>query len=435
MTRPLWQIAAIRILIFGMLAALAQMIVVISDYYFNDEELGRLLIERQVDMLSEGLTVTPDRMTYVPPDAARALFAERSGYYARVRTPDGTVLFTSCDEVCEDHFLPRTVRQPDFWVRFIAPGKPLSVAGGGTVERDGRALVIEFATIGDAKGLIWGVFFHEALDHLVVPMSILLIFVIGGTIVSIIAALRPVTAAAEAADNLNPLELGDGLPTENMPEEVRHLTRAVNGAFSRMGDLIRGQRTLTSAIAHEVRTPLAIIKLELSGIDHPRARKAEADVDELSEFVSQLTALARLEAIRSDQFEPVDLGELCEDVVASIAPWVLARQDVIGFENKGGGRVRMVPSLIKDACRNLIENAVRHSPPGTAISVEAGPGPEIRIIDSKPASTVVHPHRLPDSLGIGLTIVERVLSLHGATLDKAVTETGMGLTLRFEPAD
>lgn len=51
MTRPLWQIAAIRIVFFGLIAALAQMALVVADYYFNDEELGRLLIEQQVDQL------------------------------------------------------------------------------------------------------------------------------------------------------------------------------------------------------------------------------------------------------------------------------------------------------------------------------------------------------------------------------------------------
>jgi len=428
-TRPLWQIAAIRIVFFGLIAALAQMALVVADYYFNDEELGRLLIEQQVDQLGEGQVTNGSATRYALPDEMADLFAPGRGYFARVRTVDGTILFSACDAACEDHFLSRTVRPPDFWVRFIQPGKPLHVAGGGTVERDGQVLMVEFATVGDSEGLIWGVFWHEVLDHLVVPMSLLLLFAVGGAIVSIIAALRPVEAAAQAADNLDPLEVGEGLPTGTMPREISRLTGAVNRAFKRSGDLIRGQRMLTSAIAHEVRTPLAIIKLELSGIDSPKARKAEADVDELSDFVAQLTALARLEAINERQFQDTNLAQLCEDVVSAVAPWVLARGDTIAFEKDVEAMVLIIPSLIRDACRNLIENAVRHSPPGTEITVRVTGGPIISIIDRKrQADASMRPS---DSLGIGLAIVERVLTLHGARLVQHRNATGMVASIHF----
>lgn len=430
MNRPLWQIAAMRIVFFGLIAALAQMALVVTDYYFNDEELGRLLIERQVEQLGEGQAMGGGRVTrYSLPDEMADLFAPGRGYFARVRTPSGTILYSSCDAACEEHFLPPTIRPPDFWVRFIEPGKPLHVAGGGTAELNGQVLLVEFATVGDTEGLIWGVFWHEVIDHLVVPMSLLLVFVMGGAILSIIAALRPVKAAAQAADSLDPLNLGVGLPTGDMPEEISHLTSAVNRAFKRSGDLIRGQRMLTSAIAHEVRTPLAIIKLELSGIDSPKARKAEVDVDELSEFVTQLTGLARLEAIKERQFEDTDLGQLGADVVSSVAPWVMARGDTIAFEGAEAVRAMVVPSLIRDACRNLVENAVRHSPVGTAITVRVAHGPTIAIIDRKPAGT---PTGKPsDSLGIGLAIVDRVLSLHGATLSHHDDGAGMTASISF----
>jgi len=428
-TKPLWQIAAIRIVVFGLIAALAQMALVVADYYFNDEELGRLLIEQQVDQLGEGQITDGTTTRYALPDEMANLFAPGRGYFARVRTVDGTILFSSCDAACEVHFLPPTLQPPDFWVRFIEPGKPLHVAGGGTVSRDGQVLLVEFATIGDSDGLVWGVFWHEVLDHLVVPMSLLLIFAVGGAIVSISAALRPVEAAAWAADNLDPLALGEGLPTDTMPPEISRLTGAVNRAFKRTGDLIRGQRMLTSAIAHEVQTPLAIIKLELSGIDSPKARKAEADVDELSEFVTQLTALARLEAIAERQYQATDLAQLCEEVVGAVAPWVLARGDTIAFEKDAEPVAMIVPSLIRDACRNLIENAVRHSPVGTAIIVRVERGPVISIIDSKPETATAQ--RPFDSLGIGLAIVERVLTLHGARLVQHGNATGMVASIHF----
>lgn len=429
MNRPLWQLAAIRIVLFGLLAALAQMAVVFSDYYFNDAELGRLLVEQQVDALGEGISGAAPKIGYTLPDEMDDLFVPGSGYYARVRTPDGAVMFSACDMACQEHFLPPTVQPPDFWVRTIAQGKPLHIAGGGTATHDGQKLLIEFATIGDPDGLVWGVLWREVLDHLIVPMSILLVFVIGGTIISIRSALRPVKAAATAADRLDPLHLDQGLPTTEMPEEIGHLTRAVNRAFLRTGELIRSQRMLTSAIAHEVRTPLSIIKLELSSLDHPTARRAETQVDELSDFVAQLTALARLEAVDADHFVPTDLALLGEDLVGVVAPWVLERGDDIAFEDHGATPVTIAPNLIRDACRNLIENAVRHTPPGTAITVQAGPGPTLWVIDEVPDNA--NAAKSSEGLGIGLSIVERVLDLHGAHLERVQTARGMVVTITF----
>lgn len=429
MSRPLWQLAATRIVFFGLLAALAQMAVVFVDYYFDDEELARLLVEQQVELLGEGVTSVSGTIGYSLPETVDDLFATGSGYFARVRLADGTVLFSACDTACQDHFLPLTVRPPDFWVRVIEAGKPLNVAGGGRLDHDGAMLLIEFATIGDRDGMVWDVLWHEVLDHLIVPMSILLVFVIGGTIVSIRSALRPVRDAADAADRLDPLHLGNGLPTANMPDEVGHLTRAVNRALARTGELIRSQRVLTSAIAHEVRTPLSIIKLELSSLEHPTARRAEAQVDELSDFVAQLTALARLEALNADQFVPTDLKLLGEDIVGMVAPWVLSRGDTIAFEDDGAATVTIAPNLVRDACRNLIENAVRHTPPGTTIVLRSGPGPILAVLDVVPERAKVA--KSDEGLGIGLSVVERVIQLNGGALDRQQRPNGMKVTITF----
>lgn len=430
MNRPLWQIAAIRIVFFGLLAALAQMAVVFTDYFFNDRELARLLVEQQVDALTEGVTRRAGRIGYALPEEMDDLFESRSGYFARVRTADGAVLFSACDTECEEHFLPLTVRPPDFWVRVILPGKPLHVAGGGRVQSEGQTLLIEFATTGDKDGLAWGVLWHEVLDHLVVPMSILLVFVILGTIVSIRAALTPVKLAAQAADALDPLHPGTGLATDKMPEEIGQLTQAVNRALARSSELIRSQRVLTSAIAHEVRTPLSILKLELSSMDHETARRAEAQVDELSDFVAQLTALARLEALGADQFVPTDLSALAEDLVGVIAPWVYSRGDSLAFEDHGTANVMIAPNLVRDACRNLVENAVRHTPPGTRIIVRSGPGAKLSVIDAP--GTGGGPVPASEGLGIGLAVVERVLERNRARLVRDSSAEGTIVTILFQ---
>ncbi len=107
---------------------------------------------------------------------------------------------------------------------------------------------------------------------------------------------------------------------------------------------MKSQKILTSGIAHEVRTPLAAIKLELGHIDHPRARKAEADLDDLVRFVGQITALARLDTFDHGMFEEVDLVALASSVVEQLAPWVYENDHSLEFSAQ-------VDAAIVQGCR------------------------------------------------------------------------------------
>ena len=83
---------------------------------------------------------------------------------------------------------------------------------------------------------------------------------------------------------------------------------------------MQAQRVYTTAVAHEVRTPLAMMRLELGNIDHARARKVEQDLDALTHFVGQVTDLGRLEATDRTAFRTIDLAALGHAVVSDVAP-------------------------------------------------------------------------------------------------------------------
>ncbi|HEX2019294.1 MAG TPA: hypothetical protein VGO17_10190 [Aurantimonas sp.] len=83
----------------------------------------------------------------------------------------------------------------------------------------------------------------------------------------------------------------------------------MNRAFGRVEELIRSQKIFAASIAHEIRTPVSIVKLELARIDNPRARKAEGDLDSLTHVLEQLTAPARVDATEGEAFtlEPLPI--------------------------------------------------------------------------------------------------------------------------------
>ncbi|MGO6904470.1 sensor histidine kinase, partial [Rhizobium ruizarguesonis] len=350
----------------------------------------------------------------------------KTGYIARIRDASGKVIFESCDDACESRFLPKDVNPPDFWLRTLIPGKPLTLVGGRAFFVGHQRIVVDVATMGDPQNVISEVFWNEILEHMIVPMSILLVLVLGATLLSVRRALKPVQAAANAADLIDPLDSMSHLPFQEMPREVAHLAVAVNRAFERVGELMKSQRVLTSGIAHEVRTPLAAIKLELGRIDHPRARKAEADLDDLVDFVSQLTALARLDSFDHGMFEEIDLAMLCSEVVTQLAPWVYENEHSLELSIQAHDVfVKAVPALLKDALRNLIENAVRHTPNGTNIVVRVGTKcveveDRVASVQQAPADPVYR----SDGLGIGLKIVERIAELHKGSLRNTLTKHG-----------
>jgi len=404
-----------------------QLAVIFSDYYWNVGELSRLFVEQETERLASGITVHGTSVKYTLPESIQQRYQSgQTGYVARIRDANGALVFESCDSTCEDRFLPADVNPPDFWMRSLKPGKPLSLVGGRAFLIGSQRFIVDVATFDDPENVMSAVFWNEVMQHLIVPMSILLLLIFGATLLSVRQALKPVRAAADAADQIDPLDSRSHLKFEEMPREVAHLAIAVNRAFERVGELMASQKVLTSGIAHEIRTPLAALKLELGHIDHPRARRAETDLDDLVRFVGQLTSLARLDSVDHGMFEAVDLVELSSSVVAQLAPWVYENNHSLEFfPQVETAFIQGAPALLKDALRNLIENAVRHTPDRTRIFVLVQDR-MIQVKDRHPqdANRAFKISKSVDGLGIGLKIVERIVEIHRGSLKQTKSNSG-----------
>ncbi|NLR97107.1 hypothetical protein HGP17_09690 [Rhizobium sp. P38BS-XIX] len=196
---------------------------------------------------------------------------------------------------------------------------------------------------------------------------------------------------------------------------------------------MKSQKTLTSGIAHEIRTPLAAMKLELGRIDHPRARMVEADLDDLVRFLSQLTTLARLESFDHGAFENVDLIALSASAVEQVAPWVYENQHSVELIAVGDRAIiQGIPALLRDAIRNLVENAVRHTPDQSHIIVRVGPH-VIEVEDCRTGAAEQSAAKArAESLGIGLKIIARIAEIHRGELRRSASETGSIFAITFQ---
>jgi signal transduction histidine kinase len=421
-----------RIAFFAALAMLAQLAGVFAEYWNNDKLLGHFAIEMETEAIAEGVEVRDGRLVFILPPGLRARYDDPArGYFLQVRTAS-TILFSNCDLACQTYFPPRDPKSLDFWIRQIRPGKPLHVVGGRVVTEAPEPVIVEIAIIGDRDGVLTHVIAHQVRDHMLLPMSLMLVLVLGATIVSIVQTLRPVAAAARQVSLLDPRMEPNRLPTAGMPREIARFTQAVNAAFDHVAELMRSQRLLTSAISHEVRTPLAVARLQLESIADPGARKVERDLESLNHLVEQLTDLARVEGAAITAMDDIDPAVVAEHVVSDLAELVFSSGKTIAFEDRGARRFPGHRALVENALRNLVENAARHAPAGAAIQVEAGPGAVLAVADDGGPIQKTRPVAgVSGGQGLGLKIVARIADIHDARFEWTRVP-GAGVTARMD---
>ncbi|MFA7441288.1 MAG: HAMP domain-containing sensor histidine kinase [Sphingomonadaceae bacterium] len=287
---------------------------------------------------------------------------------------------------------------------------------------------------------------HEMLNHVALPVLVLMVPVafVGHRVIR--QAFAPLEAAAVEIEAARGHERGFRIDTSFMPAEALPFTDAVNDLLNRLDEAAIRQEAFAADVAHELRTPLAVLSLELDRLDHDDANRLKGDITAMRRLIDQLLLLAQIDAARAAQLAPemVCLTDVATDVVGFMAPEIIASGKTIELDpGEQPPAVRGRREAIAAALRNLIENAVRVTPSGGAVHVRVGPGATIAVADEGPGlsperlSDLVRRHRRADQpskngAGLGLAIVDRIMAAHGGrlTTDSALRE----LSLRFPRA-
>lgn len=279
--------------------------------------------------------------------------------------------------------------------------------------------------------------------YLALPALALLIwFAVGSGLAPLAGIAREV--ARRAPDNLAPIE------SSQAPQEVSPLLTALNRLFERLRNSLEQERRFTADAAHELRTPLAALKIQAQVALGAKAEAQRSDAlakvlagtDRATHLVEQLLVLARLDpqaAIAPDR--PVELHALAQQGLAEIAP--LAARKEIELELAPGGPVLVVGDalLLAVLLRNLLDNAVRYTPAGGVVRVvvDASPqGPQLTVTDSGPGIPEADRARVferfhrglghgEEGSGLGLSIAQRIADLHGARIALVAGDHGQGL--------
>ncbi|MDH4416380.1 MAG: ATP-binding protein [Acidovorax sp.] len=258
--------------------------------------------------------------------------------------------------------------------------------------------------------------------------------------------------AQRQADELSPVS------DAQLPDEVQPLVSELNLLFERVQRAFEAQEHFVADAAHELRSPLAALRLQLQGLqragdDTARATAIErlsAGIDRATRLVEQLLTLARQEA-GSTALEPVDLRSIAQLALADVAPAAQARSMDVGLLDSEAATVPVIvrgnAEALRMLVRNLLDNAIKYTPPGGQVDVQVGTDHGralLTVEDSGPGIAPEHRERVmqrfvretaegaPGS-GLGLAIVQAIAQRHGAAvaLDRSPRLGGLRVALRF----
>lgn len=234
---------------------------------------------------------------------------------------------------------------------------------------------------------------------------------------------------------------GQRLDTAHRFHEFSSTVRAINTLVDSLQTQARREREFASEVAHELRTPLAALSLLASAARHEptpdRLAQLEASALRAGHILSQLLELARAQrdGTGREAWRDVSLGEVAADLIAAHAQQGFESHHELSLEQPMEPVVVQVqPMLLELALRNLIENALRHTPAGTQVVVEvwqtsSGVGVSVSDDGQRANAPVLSQARSTSGLGLGLRLVERIAEQLGATLQRDTGEAPM--TTRF----
>ena len=254
-------------------------------------------------------------------------------------------------------------------------------------------------------------------------------------------AIRPITAEAGA---LHPQDSERRLDERKAPRELLPLVRAFNAALDRLASELGRRKRFVADVAHELRTPLAVVSLRVEALEDKAAKdELRSGVGRLSHLVGQMLDLERL-SLAGRQRETIDLAAAARDVVADLAPMALKA----GYELSLDAPPMPVsvtgdPHAVERAVTNLVCNAIAHGGGGGHIQVMVAADRTLDVLDEGPGvSPSVRPRLFEpfcrevsnaEGCGLGLHLTREIMRAHGGDVRLLESERGAAFRLEFPP--
>jgi signal transduction histidine kinase len=438
-----------RIAFFHLLAiAIAAVLVPLANYLLITQSTNQFetrTLRDHATTIDRYLSPTPQGWRLDLPDDLRALYAHgMDGLSYAVVNADGRPLFVS---------------GPDGG----AAAAPASAGYLAQYAHNGSRFYSFALQRGSANAALWikvsqdtqhpDVIFDDIVSHYLGRIGwftvAILALLLAIDIVVIRTALAPVLRSSQTAGSINPSRIDLRLPQKGVPRELRPLIAAMNQALDRLQEGMRLQREFTSDAAHELRTPLAVLRARVEMMpDQQALAKIKADIVVMSHVVDQLLEMAEIEGLGIGTVGKTDLSAACADVAAMLAEVAIQKDKSIAlFGAERPIWVQGDATMIFRAIRNLVDNAIKHTRPGTTVELEVKPTGSVSVSDC--GAGVSDQDRdfifrrfwrgdrnAGEGTGLGLAIVSRIAEIHAGSISVANRPGGgAAFTLSLPLAD
>jgi two-component system sensor histidine kinase TctE len=262
--------------------------------------------------------------------------------------------------------------------------------------------------------------------------QVALIAVITGVVLFVVQRVtRPVRKLSHALSNRQEDDLS-AINASDLPRELRPLTKATSQVMQRLEYLLENQKRFVRDAAHQLRTPLAVLKLQVQSARRGdlapdlALQDIEATVDRATQLANQMLSLAKVEQVRQQKdYQCLDWAPAVRDIALDLSPLIAAKS--LDFEIETQACTVFAHAwILREMIRNLLDNAIRYCPTGGSLRIglcQKGTHAELRISDSGPGMDATQRSRLfqpfaterpASGSGLGLTIArEMVVALGG----------------------
>ncbi len=308
----------------------------------------------------------------------------------------------------------------------------------------GRTLNVQVAESLAKRNAIIEASIRNVLSPILIMILPLLIFLV----LIVEYALRPLRVLSGEVERRTPDDLGS-IDGQTVPGEIRPVVTALNNLFSRLSRALANERRFTADAAHELRTPLAAIKVQAQVALRSKEDEATRNhallgvakgVDRATHLVEQLLTMARLDPETELRGETVKLRNLVVDVASTLASDAVTKNVELTVNDGPDWEIHCNPAMLRILTRNLLDNAIRYTPAKgfVHISIEKTEGRTRLIVEDSGQGLSEEQRKMAterfsrvsrpsgEGSGLGLSIVHRIAELHQSKLIFGKGENGIG---------
>jgi len=289
--------------------------------------------------------------------------------------------------------------------------------------------------------------------------AVLVIVIVAVVVFVVQRATRPVRRLSQALTARSENDLSP-LPAEDAPRELSPLVEATNQHMQRLSHLLEHQKRFVRDTSHQLRTPLAVLKTQVQSArrgDVPPAQALEEighTVERATELANQMLALAKVEQLREDRDAPLmDWADVVRKVALDLAPLIADLSLDFSLDLPPQERAITVRShewALRELSRNLLHNAIQHTPPGHRLAValvadahaaaltvsDSGPGISTALRERLFQPFATDAQRRSGGTGLGLAICHGITQSLGGSIELVNREThgqvlGLDATVRL----